>query len=64
MSDSVTGPTPGDLAGIYDAMAVDAEGDEATTFTNDHLFEAATRLVNALAAKLAAAEHIRGSRPL
>lgn len=65
MSDHGDGPgaTAAELAGIYDAMTTVVESDEPTTFTDDVLFAAATRLVRALTTKLAAAEHIRGGRP-
>ena len=58
-ADSVTS---GGLADIYNAMAVVVENDVPTTFTDDRLFEATTRLADALTTKLVAARHIRGTR--
>jgi hypothetical protein len=51
-----------ELARLYRKLADHAASDEATTYTDDGLFAATTRLSEALAANVGAASHIRGAR--
>jgi hypothetical protein len=50
-------------AAIYVEVAVEAESSPATTFTDDAVYAATTRLVEVLTARLLAAAHIREARP-
>lgn len=53
---------PESLAGVMRSLARTLRADEATTFTNDAVFEALTELRNAADQKVNAAVHVRGSR--
>lgn len=55
--------TTGKLAQGYLVLAEAAEGDEATTYTDEVLYRATKRLAAALLEKLAQADVIMGSKP-
>jgi len=50
-------------AAFYEEVAVEAEASPATTFTDDAVYAATSRLVDVLTARLLAAAHIREGRP-
>lgn len=55
--------TSAERAAFYGEIAVEAEASPPTTFTDDAVFAATTRLVDVLTARLLAAAHIREARP-
>ena len=54
--------TLGELARLYRRLADHIASDEATSFTDDGLFVATSKLSEAAAAKVLAASYIRGTR--
>ena len=55
--------TSSERAETYDMLKAEAEAQPATTFTDDAVYDATTRLVEALTAQLLNAAHIRTPRP-
>lgn len=62
-AEPVPAMTTGTLAQGYLVLAEAAEGDEATTYTDEALYRATKRLAAALLDKLAQADVIMGSEP-
>ena len=55
--------TSADRAEFYGEITTEAKAQPGTTFTDDAVFDATTRLVEVLTAQLLAASHIRATRP-